>query len=84
MPVDDLLDLSDRRTTHFEKPRSYRAKDKAANMGRISDATRFYIGHVADLTEELNEKPEPDQERRGQVNEPRSVSVWTLKSDGYV
>jgi hypothetical protein len=53
-------------------------------MGRISDATRFYIGHGADLTEELNEKPEPDQERRGQVNEPRSVSVWTLKSDGYV
>ena len=43
-----------------------RSKDEAANVSRISDAaTRLYICHGADLTEELNQKPESDQERRG-------------------
>jgi hypothetical protein len=33
-------------------------------MSHISDASRLHICYGADLTEELNEKPESDQERR--------------------
>ena len=39
------------------------SKDEAANVRHVRDATGLYICHGADLTEELNEKPESNQER---------------------
>jgi len=45
--------------------RGSRPKNEAPNVSHISDATGIDIGHGADLTKKLNEKPEPDQKHRG-------------------
>jgi hypothetical protein len=41
-------------------------KDEAAHVRHIRDATRLHIGHGAEPTDELHEKPESDEERRGE------------------
>jgi hypothetical protein len=54
-------------------------KYEAANVSQISDAACVYIYHGACLTEKLKEKPESDQERRG--NNKRWAKRWS-KSNG--
>src|SRR5713226_4029292 len=40
-------------------------EDEATHMRHIRDPTGLHIGHGADLTEQLNEKPHADQQRGG-------------------
>ena len=49
----------------LKRSRGHRPKDETADVGHIRDATRLCICHGAELTEKLDEKPEANQERRG-------------------
>jgi len=49
----------------LKEPGRNRPEDEAADMSRISDTPRLYVCHGADLTENLNEKPESNQQPGG-------------------
>src|SRR5213593_2944684 len=46
----------------LKQPGANRTEDEAAKMSHIGDSATLYVGHGADLTEELNEKPDSYQQ----------------------
>ena len=71
----------------LKEPGRNRPEDEAADMSRISDTPRLYVCHGADLTENLNEKPESNQQPGGNeryADEYAKKSSVRIRSRGYV